>query len=322
MLRAFLVALSLLLGACASGIRPEPAERIEAGKVPPPDAVLDIPGLGPCTDSADRSLRLNRSEPVKLMVHGCRGSAGEFRALAQVFAFEGQQSACFSYDDRDALDDAAAQLRRALKDLNAAAPEASLTVIGHSQGALIARRALSDHPLAENLQDLPAAELVTISGPFAGIAAARPCGWTWLHTISLGLTAVSCQIATGSKWRDITDNSAFIRKPGALSPQVSRYLKIDTDERQTCRREAGGRCVESDEIFSLAEQRLEGVGDDARLKRLELKAGHVEIVGDRNVAPLKLISALQQEGVLKPTLPARQAAFTRLLGKLYERTAR
>jgi hypothetical protein len=208
-------------------------------------------------------------------------------------------------------------LRRALQQLADATPGSALTLIGHSQGALISRRAVSTQALSIPDQAVPAVELVTISGPFAGIAAAAPCGWTWLHVLSLGLTAASCRIGTGAKWTDISAASHFIRAPGALSPGVSRHLKIDTDERDTCRREEGGRCVESDEIFSLAEQRSPTVEADPRTQRLELQAGHVEVVGDRHIEPRKLIALLQREGVLRQAAPSRQAAFSQLISRLY-----
>ncbi|MEN3113328.1 esterase/lipase family protein [Uliginosibacterium paludis] len=306
------------LALCAPALAAADASSPDENRLlPTPDLVLEIPGLGPCNDNPDRRLQLRRGEPVKLMVHGCRGSAGEFRSLSRVFAFQGQQSACFSYDDRAALDDAAGGLRRALQQLADATPGSALTLIGHSQGALISRRAVSTQALSIPDQAVPAVELVTISGPFAGIAAAAPCGWTWLHVLSLGLTAASCRIGTGAKWTDISAASHFIRAPGALSPGVSRHLKIDTDERDSCRREEGGRCVESDEIFSLAEQRSPTVEADPRTQRLELQAGHVEVVGDRHIEPRKLIALLQREGVLRQAAPSRQAAFSQLISRLY-----
>lgn len=307
LLRGLLLPALFLAGAARAEDLPGPAS----------SRLLDIPGLGPCDDSPDRRVSIRPGEPLKLMVHGCRGSAGEFRSLARVFAFEGQQSACFSYDDRDALDEVAGALRQTLQTLSAEVPDSAVTLIGHSQGALIARRAVSSLALPGVGAETPPVELVTVSGPFAGIAAAAPCGWTWLHVLSLGLTAASCRIGTGAKWTDISASSTFIRQPGALGSQVSRHLKIDTDERGTCRREAGGRCVESDEIFSLAEQRSAAVEEDPRTRRLELQAGHVEIVGDRELEPRKLIAALQREGVLRTTPPAREAAFARLLAELY-----
>ena len=158
---------------------------------------------------------------------------------------------------------------------------------------------------------------MTISGPFAGIESARTCGKVWLYPFTLGFVPFSCYLATGPKWADITYSSRFIREPGVLDPQIIAYVKIDTDERDSCRRMEGGRCVEDDDVFSLAEQRNPLVENDARTRRIEVKAGHVEIVGDKRVAPTKLIAILQQQGVIHPTLPAQLSAFSVLLSQIY-----
>lgn len=308
----------LLLGGCATN---EPANtafyQIEPGSLPATDITLNIPGLMPCTDSPDHSLHLKLSQPVDVLVHGCFGSSGQFRGLAQVLAFHGQQTVCFTYDDRAGLTHSATQLRRAIDLLVAQARAPQITVIGHSQGALLAHKSLTALSLepANRGVDL---RLVTISGPFSGIAAAQTCGKTWLYPLTLGLLPLGCYAGTGAKWADITYSSSFIREPGALIPQVSKFLKIDTDERGTCRREAGGRCVEKDEIFSLAEQRNSTVETDSRERRVEVRAGHVEIVGDKRAAPTKLIAILQQEGTIPPTEPERLSAFNQLLVRIYQ----
>lgn len=313
---AFLTVIGLLNG-CAT---PEAmiSAALEPGRLPPPDTTLNIPGLGPCTDNPDRSLHLDSSQPVHVLVHGCFGSSGQFRGLAQVLAFHGQQSACFTYDDRAKLTDSAAELRRAVRQLAEQARVPQITVIGHSQGSLIARRSLTE-PVVPSPQPKRPVELrlVTVSGPFAGIESARTCGKTWLYPLSLGLVPLSCYVVTGPKWADITYSSGFILEPGELSRQVASYLKIDTDERGTCRRTEGGRCVESDDVFSLGEQRNPRVETDARTLRVQVNAGHVEIVGDKRVAPTKLISILQENGVLRPTAPARLPAFNALLSQVY-----
>ncbi len=313
-------ALALLLtGLLAGCATPEPMVPgdLQPGRLPPPDTQLNIAGLGPCTDSPDRTLRFDASQPLHVLVHGCFGSSGQFRALAQVLAFHGQQAACFTYDDRAKLTDSATELRQALKQLADGSRVPQVTVIGHSQGALIARKSLTASmvtPLPERALDL---RLVTVSGPFAGIESARTCGKVWLYPVSLGLLPLSCYAVTGPKWTDITYSSRFIREPGQLAAQVGPYLKIDTDERNTCRREESGRCIESDDIFSLAEQRSPAVETDARMKRVLVHAGHVEIVGDKRVAPTKLIEVLQAEGVLRATSPTQASAFNQLLARLY-----
>ena len=132
-----LLTLLCLLGGCATrddGV----AADLEPGRLPPPDTTLAIAGLGPCTDNPDRRLHLDARQPVTVtvLVHGCYGSSGQFRALAQVLAFHGQQSACFTYDDRARLADTAAELRRTLQVLADQSHVPRIDVIGHSQGVL------------------------------------------------------------------------------------------------------------------------------------------------------------------------------------------
>lgn len=313
---ASLLALVCLLGGCATRDTVVAAD-LELGRLPLPNIRLDIPGLGPCTDNPDRSLHFDASQPMNVLVHGCFGSSGQFRALAQVLAFHGQQSACFTYDDRARLDDSATQLRQAVKLLAEQSRVPQVTVIGHSQGALIARKSLTESLPPALPQRTVELRLVTVSGPFSGIESARTCGNSWLYPLTLGLLPLSCYAVTGPKWSDITYSSRFILEPGQLSAQVVNHLKIDTDERGTCRREEGTRCVESDDIFSLAEQRQPAPQADARMVRVQVNAGHVEIVGDKRVAPTKLISILQEQGVLRATAPERLSAFNRLLSQVY-----
>ena len=324
----------LVLQGCAMRSAVDPAlMSFDQGRLPAADVSLNIPGLGPCTDSPDRTLRLNSKEPVNVLVHGCFGSTGQFRGLAEVLAFQGQQSACFTYDDRDALDVPAGELARAidelLKSTHHPAGITPVTIIGHSQGALVARRALTstrgeaiDRPGTTGRPGTlgrPGTQLglVTVSGPFAGIAAADACGSPIVRVISLGLIAPMCRIGTGAKWSDITYSSDFIRNPGSLNAQVVRHLKIDTDERESCRRTVDGRCIENDYTFSLQEQRNPVVDADRAAQVVEVKAGHVEIVGDQRIAPMKLIALLQQYGVINTTEPQRASAFDALLARVY-----
>jgi hypothetical protein len=313
------LAASLLAAGCAGpGWFDRDESDLDRGTLPTPNVALRIPGLGPCTDNPDRTLRLDARQPVAVLVHGCYGSSGLFRALAQVLAFHGQQSACFTYDDRDSMVKSSRELITARDALGRGMENKSMTVIGHSQGALISRKALvADRPDAVANRDLRLA-LVTVSGPFSGIASANQCGDPVTRKYTLGLIGPLCRIATGDKWNEITYTSDFIRKPGPLHPQVLGHLKVVTDERGTCRRAEGGACLETDEVFSLEEQRHPFVDTEPRTKVEEVKAGHVEIVGDKRSAPVKLIAVLQRNGVLKPTAPDRAAALDRLLARLYD----
>ena len=312
-------AVMALLGGCATPRILDPElQRIDQSKLPAANITLNIPGLGPCTDTPDRSLHLNSQQPVNVLVHGCFGSSGRFRGLAQVLAFHGQQSACFTYNDRDSMMLSSAQLISALEQLTQNMDNKQVTVIGHSQGALIARRALvAGRPDAISQSDLKL-RLVTVSGPFAGIAAANQCGNPVMRVFSLGLIGPLCKIATGDKWSEITYNSPFILQPGALDAKVESHLKVVTDERGSCRRQSeDGACTESDDIFTLDEQGNTVVDTDPLVKIEEVKAGHVEIVGDERVEPLKLISVLQQNGIMNPTEPERITQFRTLLSTLY-----
>ncbi len=50
---------------------------------------------------------------------------------------------------------------------------------------------------------------------------------------------------------------------------------------------------------------------------MTVKAGHVEIVGDANTTPTKLIDVLQAQRMMRQTPPERRAALAELLAYLY-----
>ena len=285
---------------------------------PLPTLRVQIPQLGPCTDAQDQTFSLDSSKPVTVLVHGCNGSAGRFRSLAQLYAFHGQQAVCFSYDDRASLVRSSEQLAAALGALAERMSNRDITVIGHSMGGLVARKAMEGEHRTEWKRDQVNVNLVTVSAPVAGIAAANPCGNRGLHWASLGMVPLACWAVTGDNWYEITASSDFIRRPGQLVASVQRYVKVVTDERGTCRRRnAAGACVESDHIFSLAEQYQPIIDGYPRLTNVEVAAGHVEIVGYKGVAPRQLVSILQQQGLLAATPAGREGALDRLMAELY-----
>ena len=310
------VAAGLLAGCAPTPPIPD-ASDLARGRLPEPTVAVRIPGLGPCTDNPDRTLRFDARQPVAILVHGCWGSAGLFRGLAQVLAFHGQQAACFSYDDRDSMMKSSAELIAAVTALGRSLDSKAITLVGHSQGGLIARKALVDERAdrleAEDLR----LRLVTVSGPFAGIAAASHCGDPAVARLTRGWIGPMCRVVTGDKWHEITRFSGFILEPGTLRPQVRDYIKVDTDERASCRPGEYGACAEPDLVFSLEEQRSAAVEGDPRARVEEVKAGHVEIVGDQARAPVKLIALLQRYGVILPTDPHRAEALRRLLIAVY-----
>jgi len=148
-------------------------------------------------------------------------------------------------------------------------------VIGHSQGALVSRKALvaaRPNPMQDKEAQL---RLVTISGPFSGIASAKQCGspTLYMRVLTLGLVEQLCKIVSGDKWYEITSASDFIRQPGDLRDQVQTYLKINTDERVCLLSQQGWRCTEKDYTFSLEEQRFAPIDKAPLVQNVEIKAG-------------------------------------------------
>ena len=312
-----LVCIVTVAGCASTTESPPELGHIDNSHLPVTNLALNIPGLGPCTDNSDRTLHLDSTQPVVVLAHGCFASAGRFRSLAQVFAFHGQQSICFSYDDRDSLTVSASQLVTAIDELANYMQNRQVTVIGHSQGGLVARNAFTSErtqPLVTEL-DL---RLVTISSPYAGIAAADHCALPFARAISLGLVIPICKAISGNKWYEITYASGFIRDPGSLIGQVDDFVKIVTDERDTCRRyDDKNRCVEDDFVFSVEEQYNTAVDNSPRVIPVQIKAGHSEIVGNAVTTPDKLITILQQQGIMHATPAARTTALDALLSMLY-----
>ena len=293
----------------------------EAGDQPylQPPFTLQIKGLRPCSASADTTLQIDRNKPVIVLTHGCLDSAARFKALGKVFAFQGQQAICFTYNDRDSLLKSGSELSNALQQLSEHQNNKKMTVIAHSQGGLIARKALTTQHAKTKWEDNPPQiNLVTISAPFSGIDAANHCGSKTWRTVSLGLVSSICWVISGDKWFEITDASEFIQNPGVLLPQLQRHLKIDTDEQGSCRSFGpNNQCLESDFVFNLDEQRLKPIDQPTEVKRIEIAAGHTEIVGDYQTPPEKLITALQQEGIMNKTTADKKEALELLLSRLY-----
>lgn len=285
------------------------------------DEVADerIVGFFPCEVGGRGVLDLDSAKPVTILVHGCNSSGGRFKTLASVFEANGQQTICFNYNDRDYLNTSASQLAAALSSLQRRLEPKELTVIGHSQGGLVARRALqADLPRPLQTREGFSYRLVTISSPFAGIASAADCGKTWLHVLSFSVTVVVCMAITGNKWTEIPPGSEFMTNPSL--PLSTRHLQIVTDERETCRTQRpDGTCAVDDFVFGLDEQHSPLVSRDPRVTVMELRQGHAAVVGENGVPPLVLIEALQKQNVLSATPPDRQALFSGLLSRLYPR---
>ena len=66
---AWAIAAAALLQACAMRNAIDPAlMSFDESRLPPADVSSSIPGLGPCTDNPERTLRLNSAHPVTVLV--------------------------------------------------------------------------------------------------------------------------------------------------------------------------------------------------------------------------------------------------------------
>jgi hypothetical protein len=270
-------------------------------------------GLSPCDGQVSNPLQFNPQLPLVILVHGCNASAGSFIKLSEVLALQGQQSVCFTYNDRDSLVATAQALSKSIELVGKYLHTPKITLIGHSQGGLISRKA-STLAINQNI----AIDLVTVSAPLSGIKAAQYCGDPLIRIASLGLQDLGCWLVSGDKWHEITDASNFIKKPGRLDNTIKSYLLIATDERDSCRAvDNNNQCIEDDYVFSLNEQVLQPVHNGLAVTKIKLKAGHVGIIGNEGIVPFKLIQALQDNGVIKPVTQVEQQAFYHSLQNIY-----
>lgn len=318
-MRLFAYSFFGFLVGCASSFPYVPeTQQLDRSRLPIPDVTISISNLSDCTDSNEKSIRIDTKSPLVVLVHGCNGSAGRFRSLAQLYAFHGQQAICYSYNDRNSLVDSADKLATALNDLANVTSNQSISIIGHSMGGLIARKAVEEDYKKYNELSEKNLELITISAPLSGIEAADQCGIKPLHWLSVGIVPGICWLITGDNWSEITSSSDFILYPEPLLPSVRKYLKIVTNEKNTCRREGSdGGCIESDYVFNLPEQYHPKIDNYPNVIGVQVDAGHVEIVGNKRVVPRKLLSILQEYGMLSSTPLNRREELERLLADLY-----
>lgn len=317
---AFLFLVSLVLFAalgCASTSTSDGTSILENEK----GETVIAENLDCCDDFRQQIMRLDSGKGVIILVHGCKASSGHFLTLKEVFNARGQQAICFSYDYRDSIEECSARLVKAINLIDGFLNPPAITIVAHSQGGLVARRAI----IADRSDDLALnvngnkVRLVTISSPFNGIKASSHCGITPLHVATAGTTVLICQIIAGSTWSEIHPGSEFITNPGTLADAVAAHIKINTDEQDTCRSvNEDGSCDESDFVFALDEQYAQPVDADSRVQNIELHAGHAQIVGKPGRPPYELIDVLEEHGVLREQTLLTRAEESALFLALYQ----
>ena len=294
------------------------ADMLSQGGVKPQSVTINDPYLKACNNSA-KPLTIEPNSPLVVIVHGCFSSAAKFKALADVYQHLGQQTACFEYDDRHSLERVSGDLTQSLNKLSSVVGDNVMTVIAHSQGGLISRRALTQDRDDSKIATHSDLELVTVSTPFNGIQASSHCGIHWLRGLSLGVVDGICYLVTGSKYRQIPPQTDFINTPGQLVPNLSRHLIVKTDERDSCRTmDAIGRCVKDDYVFSVAEQTQLDIEWSEQSEIVTVRAGHAEIVGNETDVPWKLIETLQLFDVMKKIDEKETNHFFAAVEKIYK----
>lgn len=307
-----LIALSITLGACTRNL----GTLVRTGPDDPGERVV---GIYPCEAGRPPDVSIDPRRPLTVLVHGCGSSAERFGLLARAFEARGQQAICFHYNDRDFLNTSATQLAIALGALERRMEPAPITLLGHSQGGLVARRALqSDLPRGLETQPGFTYRLVTVSAPFHGIASSADCGLPWLHALSFTVTLGVCMAITGNKWTEIPPGSSFMSNPATLVEAVTGHLQILTDERASCRHYApSGLCEEDDLVFTPGEQQSPVVEADRRVQVVTVHSGHAAIVGETGEVPRVLLRTLESYGVLSEVPAERATEIEEQLALLY-----
>ncbi|PMH44586.1 hypothetical protein BCU68_03555 [Vibrio sp. 10N.286.49.B3] len=271
-------------------------------------------------DSQPGELLLEPNQPLVLIVHGCRSSAGQFKALSKVYEHLGEQSACFEYKDRSSLDKVSGQLIDAINTLSPIVGEERIVVLGHSQGGLVTRRAHMADRVDRKTLTHSMIDIATISTPLNGINAASHCGLDWLRVASLGLVDAICYLISGSKYLEIPPQSDFISQPGQLATPVASHLIIKTNEINTCRVQSqSGTCQQDDYVFSIEEQTQAQIEKSVLSTALVVDAGHVEIVGNEITPPWKLIHVLQDNGLMKYPDGSESESFVQVVNQIYQK---
>ncbi|MCO5171540.1 MAG: hypothetical protein M9894_35000 [Planctomycetes bacterium] len=210
-------------------------------------------------------LPLDPTRSVVVWVHGYDPVSGDFDPLARELRRRGHQVVRFRYDWRQRMDRSADELVAALKALRREHRLSRLRVIAHSQGGLIARRAMTVGRARTLAGDGPI-DLVTVASQFPGY---RSANMTYL------MPRVNW-FGVQPSHRDLRSWSPFVRAPGRLADDV-RHVKVETLEEGKTRREAGRRVDDC----SAPRQAHRPVDRDPRLvDRVALDLGHVGVLRD------------------------------------------
>jgi len=236
-------------------------------------------------------LPLESSKPVVVLVHGINAGPEVFDVLARGLAQRGFQVVRFRYDYEDNLERSADRFVRAVRTLRNLCAPPSITVIAHSMGGLVARRAMTvgrPETLAEPAGGLPI-RLVTVASPFGGFSEANLTRLWVVRILAAPFGVMESHANLGSR-------SSFICQPGSLGANVS-HVKAETEEEGKTRLDWRGR-RERDTVARRRNQRNPIVDADARARVVHIDAGHVGVIEDHREVPQIFWDALEDSGML------------------------
>lgn len=241
-----------------------------------PAARADVFSAHPLTPDATP---FDATRPVVVIVHGWDPEPGQFDPLGRELAARGYSVVRWRWDWRGNMEAAADALVRGVRALVAEHRLPDLRVFAHSQGGLLARRAMT-RGRAETLADTVPIRLVTLASPFGGFWSAN--GTYTMPWNIFGIAASHRQLRSWSR---------FIRRPGALGANVE-HVKVDTDEPGRTRIKDGR--VVKDASLKPRNERQRAV-DAAAARRYALALGHSGPLSDDGRLRPELVAILDRE---------------------------
>jgi pimeloyl-ACP methyl ester carboxylesterase len=213
----------------------------------------------------------NPDGPLLIMVHGVNPETGFFNPLAEALAAQlGYRILYFEYDGGKRLDESADLLVDDVDALRRSDPKGDLTVIAHSMGGLVARRAMTEGRAKTLADGRRTIRLLTIATPFGGYKSANP---TRLKIVRILFRAFGVTEAQ----QDIASKSDFIQKPGKLGKGVT-HAKIETYEEKETRIDPRGKRVK-DTVVHCKQQVLPSVDDEVNDFETIFN-GHMAVLND------------------------------------------
>jgi len=244
-----------------------------------PDLTLDIPAWGLYRrGGSPRAAQFPRAGHGA--VHGCKARPGGFCRWRSCMLSR-QQAVCFSYDDRASLVRVSGELIAALDGLAGHMHNRQLTVMGHSMGGLVSERHWSATARAWNAP--------TWNCGYSPSRRRSPASALPRPAATAGAMAEPGVVPASARWyrRQLVRDHLGLDSSAARAAAAhgTAILKIVTDERgHLPALDANGAVSRAIMSSALGEQ-YQPVVTARRLTNVEVDAGHVEIVGDRNIVP-------------------------------------